>query len=450
MDHSLRRVFDADAFAFWGDARAIFLDPEPNPFRRYHALLYSYEVSIAGGLTPGDYGRTLDRLDKAVENIDGRGFHVTPFEPAAKLAHAVGLETERLWIKDETGNVSGSHKARHLMGIMIWLEISRRLDLQEGPGPPLAIASCGNAALAAAEIARAAARPLDVFVPPDANPHVLSRLVELGARLETCPRRRGDPPGDPCFHRFLEAWTHGALPFTVQGKRNGLAIEGGCTLVWEMVSTLLARDRKVDHLLVQVGGGALATACMEGLRDARDLGLIADLPRVHTVQTRSAYPLRRAYDALAARILGRALSSRDLQGSDGEIFDPATDDRRALEIRDETPASKVREALEYAAPNRSLHMLPWGTAPTSIAYGILDDETYDWLAVTEGMLRTGGIPLVVSEERLAEAYRLGREHTPIRAEPTGTAGLAGLLELQQAGVIGAGETVAVLFTGVER
>ena len=95
-------------------------------------------------------------------------------------------------------------------------------------------------------------------------------------------------------------------------------------------------------------------------------------------------------------------------------------------------------------------MWPWETTPHSIAHGILDDETYDWLAVTEGMLATGGLALVVSEAILAEAHRLSREHTGIRAEPTGTAGLAGLIQMQRAGLIGPGESSAVLFTGVER
>lgn len=95
-------------------------------------------------------------------------------------------------------------------------------------------------------------------------------------------------------------------------------------------------------------------------------------------------------------------------------------------------------------------MWPWETPPRSIAYGILDDETYDWVPVVEGLLETGGVPVVVSEEGIANAHRLARESTGIPVEPTGSAGLAGLLELVDAGVVGAGETTAVLFTGVER
>ena len=42
----------------------------------------------------------------------------------------------------------------------------------------------------------------------------------------------------------------------------------------------------------------------------------------------------------------------------------------------------------------------------SIATGILDDETYDWLAVSRAMLDTGGWPLVASEDTLTRAQNL--------------------------------------------
>ena len=65
-----------------------------------------------------------------------------------------------------------------------------------------------------------------------------------------------------------------------------------------------------------------------------------------------------------------------------------------------------------------------------------------------------GIPVIADNDGriaiLAEAHSLAHEHTAIPVEPTGSAGLAGLLELQNARAIGPDETVAALFTGVER
>ena len=93
-------------------------------------------------------------------------------------------------------------------------------------------------------------------------------------------------------------------------------------------------------------------------------------------------------------------------------------------------------------------MWPWETTPHSIATGILDDETYDWLGVVDGMLATGGEPIVVSEARLEEANRRARAATGIRVDHTGSAGLAGWLERQDAEA--PGEDSAVLLTGVIR
>jgi threonine synthase len=94
-------------------------------------------------------------------------------------------------------------------------------------------------------------------------------------------------------------------------------------------------------------------------------------------------------------------------------------------------------------------MWPWEWEPRSIATGILDDETYDWRAIVDGMLVTGGRPLVVSEECLARAHQLG--HTAGYAvDPTGSAGLAGLLDLVAGGDVGPDDRVGVLFTGVDR
>ena len=126
------------------------------------------------------------------------------------------------------------------------------------------------------------------------------------------------------------------------------------------------------------------------------------------------------------------------------------DTDRALFVRDAVSPALVREELHFAATHRSQFMWPWEEEPKSIATGILDDETYDWLALVEGMLMTGGVPLVVSEDTLTQANQLARQNTEIPADPTGTSGLAGVLELRQQEILPADETAAVLFTGVER
>jgi threonine synthase len=405
VDHVVRRTLDLAHVRF-----PLGLE-EPNPFVRYRELLHAYHVARAGGMRDGDFVSLVRRLDDAVRWIDDRGFEVTPFSRSDALSEALGFSTRGgVWVKDETGGVSGSHKARHLFGVLLHLEVAEHVGLVDSRDRrELAVASCGNAALAAAIVAAATGRELRVFVPVDADEAVLARLEELGAHVEVCERAAG-VEGDPTYARLLEALEAGALPFTCQGNLNGLAVEGGMTLGWELASELAARGQALDRLVVQVGGGALASACFESLREAAGLGALEEIPRLDTVQTASAWPLRRAFEAVRLR----------------------------------------PDGLAYAMRHRSEFMWPWENAPRSVAHGIVDDETYDWVAVVEGMLATGGVPLVAGEEVLRRANALARETTGIDVDPTGSAGLAGVMALRADGVLGPDERVAVLFTGVVR
>ena len=411
-DHVLTRLLSP--------ARTHFPDSsEANPYLRYRALMHSYHVAMAHGLTDAAYRDLVTSLDDSVAALDGHGFRATPFARSPELSGALAFAADGgVWVKDETPNVSGSHKGRHLMGVLIHLAVMERCGLLDpGNRAELAIASCGNAALAAAVVARAGGRRLTVFVPPDADPGTLRRLREHRARVVVCAREPGTL-GDPAYLRLRqELDNHGALPFTTQGPENGLAIEGGLTLGYELVTDL---PGALDHLIIQVGGGALASSTIQALREAADLGALARVPRIHTVQTTGAHPLERAYDRVRA-------SLPDHPGPDA-----------------------IHKAMAEAAAHRSAFMRPWPEKPRSVATGILDDETYDWRAVVEGMLATGGRPLVVTEDSLTEAHRLAVARTGIPVDPTGSSGLAGLLEMRRCGQIGDHDRVAVLFTGLER
>ena len=150
-------------------------------FEHYAQRLEPYRFVEAGTVSAEAACQAIRDLDGAVGAVEGHGFEPTPFGPYPELADAVAIGDSELWVKDETGNVSGSHKARHLFGVAL----THRLEgAAAGAGaPPYAIASCGNAALAAAVVARAVGRRLDVFVPTWANDAVVERITELGGRV---------------------------------------------------------------------------------------------------------------------------------------------------------------------------------------------------------------------------------------------------------------------------
>jgi threonine dehydratase len=380
---------------------------ERNPFLAFRPYLAWDAFAAAAGLSETARVELITELDAEVARVAGTGFVTTPFQRADALSEALRFSVDGgVWVKDETRNVAGSHKARHLFGILLHLVTAERAGLAPWSvpqRPPLAIASCGNAAVAASTLAAAVGWPIQVFVPESANPPVVALLSELHATVVECPRRPSDPAGDPCVHRFREAVAAGAVPFSVQGTENAWCLDGGRTVGWEMARHMEEHIEgpPFDRLFVQVGGGAFAASVAAGFR------MSGITPRLHAVQTNACAPLDRAWQL--AEAMGGA-----------------------------------REAAQHWGEC----MWPWELVGHSAADGILDDETYDWLPVVQAMADGYGEPVVVHEPYVLEANDLGCRTTGIQASHTGTAGLAGLLAIRES--VADDERVAVVFSGVRR
>lgn len=408
-------------------------DTSNNPFVRYRTLHHSYYVHIQSGGTDAEYLRLVERLDLALQRGGNVGFSVAPLTPIDAVEAHAGFET---WIRNDSFGVGGSHKARHLMAILLHLEV-RRVPLRV----PLAIASCGNAAIAAATLAKAAGRTVSVFVPDWVLPATREHLASLGAKIVVCPRRDSDPPGDPCMHRFHEALANGALPFCVQGPENGFTIDGGATAGQELADGF-AMLGVPDRLFIQVGGGAWASGVWRGLRDGLGLGVIDRLPALHCVQAEGCAPLVAAWRIVAGRALA-TLGHNDLLDESCELG--------AGVLADPAARSAVEASMQWALTHRSQVMTIW-EHPTSLATGILDDETYDWAMLVRAMLTTGGWPVVVSDDHIRRATDLVNGGAGIASSETGAAAIAGVLAFHDAypSASAGTERAVATVTGVRR
>jgi threonine synthase len=378
---------------------------DPNPFVAFRAYLAWDVFAESLGMSPESRDALIREVDELVSKVAGTGFRVTPFGRNDGLSDALGFSpTGGVWVKDETHNVAGSHKARHLFTELLHLVALERVGAAPWGAirPPLAIASCGNAAYAASTLAKAVGWPIDVFVPANVDAALEEMLSGVGARIVRCPRLDDDPPGDPTVHRFREAVAGGSIPFGVQGTENAWCLDGGRTIGWEIAD---AQERvsgpPLDRVFVQIGGGAFATDLA--------LGVFAGglRPRVHAVQTSGCAPVVRAWDE--ARKHGGTRNA-------GALWESC--------------------------------MWPWEDVQPSIADGILDDETYDWIGVLNVMTDSDGSPIAVDEEHVRQAYSLAHRVTSIDVSPTGSAGLAGLLAMRS--TIADDERVVVVFSGVRR
>ncbi len=378
----------------------------------------------------------IRQLDTAVSDIDGRGFVPTPVSIESRLASAIGIKSE-LWVKDETHNVSGSHKGRHLFGVAL----RHLVDAAGGQGSEgrYAIASCGNAALAASVVAKATGRELDVFVPTWADSGVTDLIEALGGSVIRCDRDP-DVPGDPSHHAMVEAIRKGDVAFSCQGSDTPSTLDGGRTLGWELVDSLIAHDNAdtthLDRLVIQVGGGALASSTMLALASDVAAGRLTAMPVVHPVQPEGNHPFVRAWDLIVGELL------------DAEV---TADRASAAATLGRLDSAAVRAVLARIESRPETYMWPWDDEPTSYASGILDDVTYDWLPILEATLTTGGWPVVPTEEQFRLAHSVAHVHTSIDVCPTGASGLAGLLALLDSSSIPTvDERVALLFTGAMR
>ena len=408
-----------DAFAPWrcpnenGDRHHVLLIDEsdqhiveshPNPFIAFRRNMLWWQFATANGMTDEQTIVLVQRIDDAITKVGGVGFETTPLTYQSAFSEELSFVSPGgIWVKDETHNVGGSQKARHLMSILLHLFVAEELGIapwsHSTARPSLAISSCGNAAIAASTLAAAAKWPIDVFIPEWAGGVVVETLTALGARIHRCARQSQDPPGDPTVLRFREAVNNGSIPFSVQGPENALCLDGGRTIGWEMGLQLAQENiSKLDAIFVQVGGGAFAASLSRGLSES---GIAAPLV---AVQTEGCAPLSRAWNTAHA---------------------------------DAKPAQHWTQ-----------HMWPWESEPVSLADGILDDETYDWVADLAQIQGTNGQVVVARESEVIDASQLAPRTTSINASPTGAAGVAGLLAMRSQ--LANTARVAVVLSGIRR
>ena len=238
-----------------------------------------------------------------------------------------------VWVKDETGNVGGSHKARHLMTILLHLRAAETLRTRAVDvlrrAPPLAIASCGNAAIAAATLAAAVEWPITVFVPPWASSdgdstcssdsarscrsaHV-STATRRATRASTASARRSPPVRSRSACRV---------------RRTRCASTAVAPIGWEMTEVL---GHLLDRVFVQVGGGALAACVGSALRSA---GIHPALHAVQTDGVRTA-GTRRGSAPRHSPVAGRGAGAAHWREPDG----PVGADRHDADASDPRPTA---------------------------------------------------------------------------------------------------------------
>jgi threonine synthase len=161
----------------------------------------------------------------------------TPLLTAPHLAARCGLN--RLWIKEESQNPSGSFKAR---GMAVAVGMAKYLGATR-----LAVPSAGNAAGALAAYAARAALPAYLFMPKDALHANIIECQTMGAHVTLVDGLITDCGREVALRKEKEGW------FDLSTLKEPYRVEGKKTLGYEIAEQL--EWKLPDVIIYPTGGG---------------------------------------------------------------------------------------------------------------------------------------------------------------------------------------------------
>jgi threonine synthase len=293
------------------------------------------------------------------------------------------LGLRELYIKDETRNPTWSFKDRPMT-----VGVSKA---KEHGATALASASSGNAAAALAAYCARAGFSCYCFVPDIAPMGKIAQLLLYGAKVV---RLRGLHKGDdPTVKLLREACgIYGWTPCPSFGPFNPYQAEGPKTLAYEVIEQL--EWNVPDIAYVQVGAGGLLGGQWRGFIDFETIGLVKHRPRMLAVQATGCAPLVQAYNT------------------------------------DQDPFKIVPCA-----------------SPHSVAEGLCDPFPWDGDLALAAVRDSNGSAIAVEDDTILHAQHLLAKYEGIFAEPSGVAGLAGLLVQLESGAQDPSECILIEATG---
>jgi threonine synthase len=206
----------------------------------------------------------------------GEGF--TPLLTARRLGAMVGLR--RLMIKDESGNPTGSFKAR---GLSAAVSMAKALGATD-----VCLPSAGNAGSALAAYAAHGGLKAHVFLPKDIARVFLMETGGYGAELETVDGLITDA-GRRCAELAKQnGWYECATlkePYRIEGKKT-MGYELAEQMGWKLPQAIL----------YPTGGGTGLIGMWKAFQEMETMGFIAPgRPRMYAVQAEGCAPIVKAF-----------------------------------------------------------------------------------------------------------------------------------------------------------
>ena len=208
----------------------------------------------------------------------------TPLLGAQRVGARHGFD--RLWVKDESTNPTGSFKARGLAAA-----ITRAV---RAGATRFVIPTAGNAGVALAAYATRAGVEARVYAPTTTPAPILNQIRAFGADLQLVDGHIGD------CGIAARLFSTGTGAMDVSTLREPYRIEGKKTLGLELAEQL--GWTLPDAIIYPTGGGTGLIGMWKAFQELRDNGWVRGaLPRMYTVQATGCAPVVRAFEENAER-----------------------------------------------------------------------------------------------------------------------------------------------------
>jgi len=245
-------------------------------------LLARYRLDHVRPIPPGrpaSLWRYAELLPDVPPITLGEGY--TPLLPARRLGAQVGLD--RLFIKDEAVNPTGSFKAR---GMSVAVSVAAAQGVRVVAAP-----SAGNAGSALAAYGARAGLEVRLFLPESTPPPFLAEARRLGASVTMVPGSIADA-GRTMRETLGPADRDGW--FDMSTLREPFRLEGKKTMGFELYEQL--DGHLPDVILYPTGGGTGLIGMWKAFEEMQAIGWIGEArPRMISVQASGCAPIVRAF-----------------------------------------------------------------------------------------------------------------------------------------------------------
>lgn len=298
---------------------------------------------------------------------------LTPILNSTRISNDFGLRD--LKFKLEYLNPTGSLKDRGSTLLISWVN---KLGVKR-----IADDSSGNAGISLSAYSAKAGIECTIYVPEHTPIDKIIQAISYGANVVKVSGGRTETTKE-----IMKLWHMGKI-YYASHNMHPFFLEGFKTFAYEVIEQL--NGNLPNHIIFPTGGGSLFLGAYRGFMEAKAIGWINDIPKLHIVQPEACNPIVKAFE------------------------------KKLLYVEPVVEGETIASGLRISNPPRGESILK---------------ALYD----------CGGYAISVSESEIIEGYiKLAREG--IFAEPTSATVIPALKKLMDLNVIGRDEKILIPITG---